>query len=58
MNELRIVWRLVRVSELPQRLELELVVDTAAPAIIEAIEAAAERAGVELERVDDHGTAS
>jgi cell division ATPase FtsA len=49
--QLRTVWRLVRVPELAQRLDVELVVDTTAPAVVEAIEAAAERAGVELERV-------
>jgi hypothetical protein len=47
-------WRLTQTPGRP-RLELELVVNTTAPAVVDAIEQAAARAGVELERLEDVG---
>lgn len=46
-------WRLVGVPDLPQRLNIELVVDTTAPVVLNAIEKAAWRNNVVLERLDD-----
>lgn len=54
MSELRTVWRLVAIAYPPTGgLDVQLVIDTTAPAVVEAIERAAADAGVELERVVD-----
>ena len=46
-------WRLLAIEGFSSSLELELRVDTRAPAVIVAIEEAAERQGIALERVVD-----
>jgi hypothetical protein len=48
----RTAWRVVGVPDFPNRLDVMLVVDTTAPAVIDALEAAAAGAGVRLERVE------
>jgi hypothetical protein len=48
-------WRLVRVPDFPNRLDIQLVVDTTAPAVVEAIEEAAKRNGIVLERMAGAG---
>jgi hypothetical protein len=45
-------WRIRAVPDLPQRLDVELIVDTEAPAVIQAIEEAAATNGVQLERLE------
>lgn len=47
---MKTIWRLEAVPELPQRLDIKLVVDTTAPAVVEAIEEAAAQNGVLLVR--------
>jgi hypothetical protein len=44
-------WRLTRIPDWPNELDIRVVVDTTAPLVIAAIEQAAERQGLELERV-------
>jgi hypothetical protein len=51
-RQLRTVWRLVGLPGLGG-LDIELVVDTISAPVVEAIECAAERAGIELARVDE-----
>jgi hypothetical protein len=57
----RTVWRVagvpagVFVLGIGRKVELEVSVGSAEPAVVAAIETAAERAGVVLERVDEHG---
>lgn len=51
-------WRIVRIPEWPKGSSpwspgVLLIVDTTAPAVLEAIERAAERYGIELERVEE-----
>ena len=48
---LQTTWRLTQIPTLPQRLQITLVVDTTAPAVIEAVEKAAARHGIWLERI-------
>jgi hypothetical protein len=43
-------WRLVAIADYPNRLDVELVAGTTAPAVVRAIEDAARRAGVVLRR--------
>jgi pyrrolidone-carboxylate peptidase len=52
----RTVWRLVRVPEWPNRINVEMVVDTTADAVVAAIEEAAARNGIALERVANNDT--
>ena len=57
MSELRTRWRLVAIVEgagvVRSGLDVELVVDTAADVVVEAIERAARQNGIRLERVDE-----
>jgi len=59
VSDPRTVWRILRVLDddgLPRRgLDVQLVVDTAAPAVVDAIERAALGAGIELELVEGEG---
>lgn len=51
-NHLETVWRLVGVSNWPNRLDVKVVVETTATVVVDAIEEAAAGAGVQLVRVD------
>jgi hypothetical protein len=44
-------WRLTQIPDVPQALEITLAVDTTAPAVVRAVEEAAFKYGVKLERV-------
>lgn len=50
-------WRIRAVPDWPNVVNVELVVDTTASPIVDAIERAASRAGVRLERLDEDGAA-
>jgi hypothetical protein len=51
MSALRTRWLLRRVPDWPNDVAVELVVDTTAPTVVEAIEQAAASNGIELQRM-------
>jgi hypothetical protein len=51
------VWRIVAIADTAFRLDVPLVVDTTAPAVVEAIEEAASKNGITLKRENEDDAA-